>query len=709
MTDRKTRSRSAMMGARTSGGWRAVIAAMAGGLLLATAAQGADAPQAPSAIPAESFFDNSFISTPVISPQGDAVAMLVRNKAGRRQLAIVDTHDLHKVTIAASFDDVDVHGARWVDDQRLVFDTWKEDRSAWGQKGSGLWAVDRTGANLRMLITANWEQQPAQTGTSVVSRALRPDHQLVRTLRDGTGDIIVAHITHGEAVGAPGRYHVEVSGEVPLRQDTRTGHVTPLITGEVPDNVYEWIIDEKGSVLGAVARSENTSRLLVPEGGSWKERIAFVRYGVSPGAFDFDEVAADGRVYVERATGEAGGTKGLYRLDLGTGKTESAPVIDVRGFDYRGSLVGDHGRHRLLGVHYVSDGPGTVWFDPDLAALQKKVDARLPGLSNEIDPADCGCAERVLVISTSDHQPPLYFLYDRTDDTLAQIGMRRPDIQARQMADTDFVRIKARDGEDLPVWVTKPKGKGPWPAVVLVHGGPQIRGWKWGWDPEFQFLASRGYLVVAPEYRGSKGYGFAHFKAGWKQWGLAMQDDIADATRWAATQGLADPARICIAGASYGGYATLMGLVRYPDLYRCGVAWSAVTDINLMYDIWWSDSDDDWKDYGLPVLVGDKVKDAAQFDATSPLKQAAKITRPLLLAHGGIDRRVPIEHANQLREALQANHAPLTWVLYPEEAHGWYKPETRADWYRRMQTFLDAQIGAGAPARAPVAQAASSQ
>jgi dipeptidyl aminopeptidase/acylaminoacyl peptidase len=680
------------------------ITAALGLWLAGLAAHAADAPQTPSAIPAESFFDRPLISRPLISPNGTAVAMLVRNKAGRRQLAIVDTHDVHKVTIAVSFDDVDIDRVHWVDDQRLVFDTWKEDESAWGQKGSGLWAVDRTGANLRMLITANWEQQPAQTGTSIVSRALRPDHEFVRTLRDGTGDIVVAHITHGEAVGTRERYHVDVSGVIPLRLDTRTGHVAQIIAGQAPDHVYDWIIDEKGGILGAVAQSDGTDRLMVPEGSGWVERVAFAQFGESPGAFAFDEVGADGHVYVTRTTEQAGATSGLYRLDLVTGKTESRPVVEVKGFDYRGALVEDFGHHRLLGVNYVSDGPGAAWFDADLTALQKKIDAKLPNTTNEVDPAECGCAERVLVIASSDHQPPLFYLYDRKDDVLQPIGMERADIPARLMADTDFVRIKARDGEDLPVWVTKPKGKGPWPTVVLVHGGPQVRGWVWGWDAEFQYLASRGYLVVAPEYRGSQGYGFEHFRAGWKQWGLKMQDDIADATRWAASQGLADPARTCIAGASYGGYATLMGLVRYPDLYRCGVAWSAVTDINLMYDIWWSDFDDDWKGYGMPVLVGDKVKDAAQFDATSPLKQAAKITRPLLLAHGGVDHRVPIEHAKQLRDALLANHAPLTWVMYAEEAHGWYKPETRADWYRRMTTFLDAQIGPGAQAGAPLAQ-----
>jgi dipeptidyl aminopeptidase/acylaminoacyl peptidase len=347
-------------------------------------------------------------------------------------------------------------------------------------------------------------------------------------------------------------------------------------------------------------------------------------------------------------------------------------------------------------VHYDAVAPGTVWFDPAMKALQAMIDARLPGLVNRLDPASCGCAQRVLVTSHSDRQPALYFLYDRSDDSLIAIGSSRPAVNPRQMADTDFFHIKARDGLEFPVYVTKPHGKGPWPTVVLVHGGPWLRGWHWRWDPESQFLASRGYLVVKPEFRGSTGYGDALQIAGNRQWGLKMQDDIADATIWAAKQGLADPQRTCIAGASYGGYAALMGLVRYPDLYRCGVASSAVSDINLMYDAYWSDMGEDYKTWGMPVLVGDKAKDAAQLTATSPLAQAAKIQRPLLLAHGGLDERVPITHASKLLSALESNHAPVTWIEFKDEAHGWKKAANRIAYYERMQQFLDANIGAKA-------------
>jgi dipeptidyl aminopeptidase/acylaminoacyl peptidase len=267
------------------------------------------------------------------------------------------------------------------------------------------------------------------------------------------------------------------------------------------------------------------------------------------------------------------------------------------------------------------------------------------------------------------------------------------------MARRDFVKYKARDGMEIPAWLTIPRdGKsGARPMVVLVHAGPYMRGGLWGWEPQSQFLASRGYVVLEPEFRGSRGYGFAHFKAGWKQWGLAMQDDIADGTRWAIEKGYADPKRVCIAGADYGGYAALMGLVNDPDLYRCGVEWLGVTDIELMYTAAWSDTSDEYKTFGMPVLIGDRTKDAAQLKATSPLQQASRIRRPLLLAYAARDPTVPIEHGEKFRDAVMKTNHDVEWVAYEgERAHRWVMLKTALDFWTRVEKFLARNIGESA-------------
>lgn len=254
------------------------------------------------------------------------------------------------------------------------------------------------------------------------------------------------------------------------------------------------------------------------------------------------------------------------------------------------------------------------------------------------------------------------------------------------------MRIKARDGFEFPVLVTRPQGKGPWPSVVLVHGGPFVRAEYWGFSADSQFLASRGYLVIQPEVRGSTGYGDRLFRAGWKQWGLGMQDDVTDATRWALAQGLADPKRIAIAiaGASYGGYAAMMGLLKEPGLYKAGINWVGVTDIGLMYELGWSDfMGSKWMRYGMPRMVGDLENDRAQLVATSPLQQAACIKQPVLMAYGEEDYRVSLQHGTRMRGALnEAGNKQVEWIQYEGEGNGWMLEENNVDFWTCVEKFL---------------------
>jgi dipeptidyl aminopeptidase/acylaminoacyl peptidase len=395
-------------------------------------------------------------------------------------------------------------------------------------------------------------------------------------------------------------------------------------------------------------------------------------------------------------------TVGLYRYDLTTGKLEDKPLFSIEGFDFHGQLVLNAAGTQLAGVHYEGDGPGTVWFEAGMKAHQARVDKLLPTTYNRLSCRRCGEDGQLLVEAYSDRQPPTFLLFDAQKGELQRIGAARPWINPNAMGQRDFVRFKARDGLVIPAYVTRPpksQGKGPWPMVVLVHGGPWVRGGHWAWNPDAQFLATRGYLVVEPEFRGSRGYGNVLYRAGFKQWGLAMQDDVADAATWAIDQGLADRQRVCIAGASYGGYATLMGLIKNPEIFRCGVEWLGVTDIDLMYTITWSDMSTQWKELGMPELVGDRIKDAAQLEATSPLKQAARLAQPLLMAYGSEDLRVPIKHGTAFRDAVVKTNPNVEWIEYPGEGHGFYLTQNRVDFWTHVEAFLARHLrGDGATA-----------
>ena len=184
-----------------------------------------------------------------------------------------------------------------------------------------------------------------------------------------------------------------------------------------------------------------------------------------------------------------------------------------------------------------------------------------------------------------------------------------------------------------------------------------------------------------------------------KQWGLAMQDDLADAVDWAVKKGWTDPDRVCIAGASYGGYAALMGLVRHHDKYRCAINWVGVTDIDLMYSIHWSDTTDQWKRQGMPLLIGDRANDADQLRAASPVRQADKLRRPVLMAYGLDDPRVPLDHGVAMKDALERHKQAVEWITYPDEGHGWLRLETEIDFWTRVEKFLGRHIGGVAPGR----------
>jgi dipeptidyl aminopeptidase/acylaminoacyl peptidase len=458
------------------------------------------------------------------------------------------------------------------------------------------------------------------------------------------------------------------------------------VLGNQPPYITEWMADQDGMPRVGMSLYDGVLKIhdLDRASKQWRlldEKNEFDPSAIRPLLIDFQD-------HLFAATGES-----VDRIDLNDPQHTRKPFLLVRGFDFEGQWEVDHKARKVLGVHFLTDAHGSRWTEPQMQAAQKSVDAALPGTINTITCGECLSSRFLLVRSDSDRQPARYFLYDtQTQTVVAGFGETRPWIDAMQMGRRTFVRYPARDGLQIPAYLTLPPGRAKderVPLIVLVHGGPWMRGASWEWDAEAQFLATRGYAVIQPEFRGGTGFGFAHFRAGWHQWGLAMQDDLADAARWAVDQGYADPARIAIGGASYGGYATLMGLIKNPEIFRCGFEYGGVTDIRLMYSISWSDASNEAKKYGYPVLIADPEKDAAQIEETSPLKNAARLTQPLLMAHGAEDVRVPIAHATRFHDAVTKTNKNVEWLVYTDQGH-WYGPEShRFDYWRHVEGLLE--------------------
>jgi acetyl esterase/lipase len=580
--------------------------------------------------------------------------------------------------LAFAAEDGDVRQFYWVNNERLVFDLEDRDAPAADQDAApGLFAVDHDGKRYKQLA----ERQIIWLKNGNDAGRLEPWNTfLLNASTQRTGNEVFVFRPQ-QFDGAQASY-IKL-----LRLNTITGRAIEL---DGPKHAVGWWVDAQGELRVAQTSSGGKGAILWREPtGVWRTLREFDAFSDN-GDLNVSHVGADGKLYVS-ARREAD-KLAMWVLEPATGEFSEQALASSPRFDVDADVV--ERADRVLGLRFDVDAEVTQWMDADMATLQSQIDKALPRTVNRLSVPWTGAEPWVLIQAFADIQPTLFLLFNRSTRKFVRLGALRPDIDAKQMASMDLMWLKARDGLDLPAWLSLPKGESPknLPMVVLVHGGPWVRLPAWRWDAEVQFLTARGYAVLQPQFRGTTGLGNKHTQSSWKQWGRTMQTDVADATQWAIAQGIADPKRIAIMGASYGGYATLMGLVRDPALFRAGVAWVGVTDLDLMYGAYWSDFSGDVKRFGLPKLLGDRVKDAADLRENSPITHAGKITQPLLLAYGEKDRRVPIEHGNRLRRALPPSNKNVEWITYPKEAHGWREQATQIDFWGRTADFLDKHL-----------------
>ncbi|MGM9481956.1 alpha/beta hydrolase family protein [Roseateles sp. NT4] len=642
-------------------------AALAAVLLCAASAQAALPPIA-------AFFKTPALTAPKLSPSGRYLAVQVVGKEDRLWLAVIDLQNLSSHKVVAGFGNADIYSHAWINDDRLVFQVSTSQDGNTRVAAPGLWAVDRDGSNQRQLIQAAWDSN--NTASRITDRRLELNWRFAGTFDDQGDDVLVARLPWSE--------EKESTGIQFARVNSRTGEKRSLSYGQ-PDGVKNWRLDARGELRSVETWLQGRHKTWLREGENWRLWQDQPAYGDDQ-TIEPEWFGPDGQILV---VDSLRGFRAVFKLDPVTLKREDKPLVSFAGFDFNGHVEYDSATRRLLGIHYQTDAPGTVWFDSAMKAHQADIDAKLPGSVNRISCGRCSTSQYLLVTAYSDQRPPVYLIYKPADKQLQMLSAQRPEIKPAEMGQRDYHRVKMRDGLEIPVLVTQPAGGNvaQRATVVLVHGGPFVRGTHWQWEANAQFLASRGYLVLEPEYRGSTGYGFALFKAGWKQWGLSMQDDLADTLAWAAKQGWADPKRACIAGASYGGYAALMAAMKQASSFKCAIDWVGVTDIGLMSSIHWSDFSEEWKRYGMAQLVADPATDAEQMAATSPLARAKEIKLPLLMAYGTDDVRVPLKHGRDLKAALRDDQ-PVEWVVYADEGHGWHLLKTNEDFWGRVERFL---------------------
>ncbi|APV49564.1 hypothetical protein BWI17_07660 [Betaproteobacteria bacterium GR16-43] len=625
-----------------------------------------------SEITVETFFKRPELSEMSLSPDGKTLAALTSVK-GRNNIVVVDLEN-RKPQVITSFEQYDVAGIFWVNDKRLFFRVVEARDVLGNARRRGTYAIDINGENLRNLSDGGRAEQAGK-------RAVEMDP--VRRTDDGTDDLIVEMDQRFEAVDI-------------FRIDTKTGRTRENLTLDAPADTDGFVLDWKKVPRIATASDRRKGITTIYHREDMKSPwVALYSYPLGNEAERIEPIAFNADNQTLFVASNIGRDKAaIYTYDTKAKKLGDVilehPMIDVWG---RGMRF-DNTTHKLLGVSFLAESETTIWVDADLRKVQAQVDASLPKKINQLIRASNN-PDRLLVFSWSDSDPGRYYLLTLKPAVKMELLLpTRPEINPALMSERKFITYKARDGLEIPAWLTIPKestGKNL-PLVVNIHGGPWLRiygGYPWGRN-EAQFLASRGYAVLEPEPRASSGFGRKHLTLGYKQWGRTMQDDITDGALHLVKEGIADKKRMCLYGASYGGYATLQGLVREPDLFRCGVSFVAVTDLVEFVttnEADYSMSKVDFSELMYPQ-VGDPKKDYDLLVANSPARNAKKIKAPVLLAMGQIDVRVPLEHGRRMRSAMEDAGVKNEYIVYAGEGHGWNKDENNFDWYKRVEKFL---------------------
>lgn len=593
----------------------------------------------------------SVIETIKLSPDGNHLAIAERGDTG----TVVVVRDRRTLQESVRFNPGklgEVAVVKWIDNDRLVIGANRADsRYKVALIEPALYIVGRDGRSKARM--------PANFLATIDGD---PEHLLVTRCSYAGGDGCIDQV-----------HKVEVG------HTTRTGDLVIA----APDARSELVADRKGEVRFAISwNDESQSRLHVHRktGEGWTLVNDAAKSGVDSLPLGID---ADGR-HAFLLTERMQGPSMVERFAIADGKRSdvyadavSDPIWMIT------SLDGDV----AVGAYFDPVRPRPVLWDashPDIPALKQML-AAFPGKLVRVVSAS---ADRNLVVIdvSSDTQPGDFYLFDRAARRASLLAHSAPWFSGKPMPASRGVSFQARDGEQLHAVLTAPAGRAQerLPMVVVAHGGPYGVFEHWGYDAEAALLASQGFTVLRVNFRGSGGYGRAFLEKGYREWGRAMQDDITDATRWAIEQGHADPARVCLYGMSYGGYAALMGAIREPALYRCVAGYAAPYDLAKMYK-WGSIRR---SDLGLKYLERVLGKDKVELAARSPAQQAAAIKIPVLLAHGKLDARVDVQHSRALAKAMRKAGTPVELVEYPNEGHGLAIDADREDFYARLLAFL---------------------
>lgn len=602
--------------------------------------------------PVEDFFQNPERTDYKISPDGHYLSWLAPYK-DRMNLFVrfIETGEDRRIT---SRTDRDIPGYFWADAERLVY---VQDNG--GDENYHVYTIKRDGTGERDLTPFDGVKA-----------------EIIDDLKDIDGQIIVGLNKNNEALFEPYRLYLDSGELVQLAENT-----------DMANPISGWLTDHEGRIRVATRMKDGVYQSLLyrdSENGEFEvlQTVDF-KDSLAPLFFTFDNK----QLYLSSNLGRD--TSAIVRYNPAT-RQEEEVVFSNEEYDVS-NLHFSHKRKVLTGVTYTSWKRQIVFMDAEIERIYKHLFELLPGYEVVLTSHDR--AEEVFVVRTySDRSLGAYYFYNSVTGKLDKLAEVSPNLDEAEMADMKPVTYTSRDGLTIHGYLTLPQGSDGknLPVVVNPHGGPWHRD-GWGFNPEVQLLANRGYAVFQMNFRGSTGYGRKFWESSFKQWGQTMQNDITDGVNWLIGQGIADAKRVAIYGGSYGGYATLAGVTFTPDLYRCAIDYVGVSNLfSFLQTI-----PPYWKPYldMMYEMVGHPEKDKEMMHAYSPVFHVDKIKAPLFIVQGAKDPRVNIDESDQIVKALRAHGVQVPYLVKANEGHGFRNQENKFEFYKAMCGFLRKYMG----------------
>ena len=598
-------------------------------------------------IPLENFFKNPEKSSFQISPNGQFISYMKPWEEGNRRMNVyVKPFDSEKEIRITNAKKRSLYGYFWLNNNRIAY---VQDKG--GDENIHIYAVDIDGSN-------DIDLTPFENIQARITDDLEEDENF----------ILIELNKNNPQVHDVYRLNVN-NGDLEL-------------IAKNPGNISGWMTDNDGKLRIALTSDGVNSSILYRdnEKDDFQEILTTnFKESVSPLFFTFD----NNEIYV--SSNRHRDKSSIYKFDLQKGiETDlifEHPDVDVY------SLMRSKKRKLITGVSFYTDKQNYKFYDSWRRDMQLSLENKIPGVEVRLSSLSKD-ETKAIIVAFSDRSRGTYYYYDIQKDELTMLAELSPWLKTDDMAKMSPVKYESRDGLTIHGYLTLPinYNKGDRiPVVVNPHGGPWVRDY-WGFNSEIQFLANKGYAVFQMNYRGSTGYGRSFWEKSFKQWGKDMQNDITDGVNWLIDEGIADPDKIAIYGASYGGYATLAGLTFTPDLYACGVDYVGVSSLFTFME----SMPPYWELYRSMMyeMVGHPDNDKELLASASPLLHIDKIKAPLFIAQGANDPRVKKSESDQIVEALKQKGIDVPYMVKDDEGHGFYNEENQFDFYRAMDDFL---------------------